>query len=492
MQQLWNELRPQGSFDIVSSRVNFISGDKVPNVITTVQPVGDTVSIFPTFFSYRLEKLHGSITFSDGLAKFEHLHGEHDRAKVSAGGFCEHSGNNGWHLHLEDFSAAPLRLDNDRDLIVALPLKLRKAVDQLRPTGSVSINGTLDFRGDSPPLMANGQPAAVPGECRVQSEWRDLHVDMEQGTLHAGVEVKNIHNGGVFSGNYDPLRTEGPLLQCRGWLKLDSITWNDFQFTDLSGPLWLDDHQVVLGTRADTPPPGAAPRKMEAKCYGGIAQADAQVMLDGVPQFSLKAALDNVDLNRFCTEAVPGRQKLKGRVSGGVDLAGNGGGVRTLTGSGGVQLRDADIYRLPFMVALLNAFQLKPPDASAFSTSNIKFHIDGEHVTLDQIQFGGDLISLEGEGEMNLSTAIRLTLHTLPGRSDIQLPIWKTVVGGASQQIMKIQVTGTLADPIIKREAFPTINQALQTLQSGMQPAERAQQSEGMRPTSVTGAAPPR
>lgn len=494
MQCVWNELRPKGTFDLTSAKVGYTSADKILSVTTSVEPVGDTVSIDPTFFPYRLEKVQGSITFSDGRCEFNHVRGVHDRTKIYADGFCE-NGAEGWHLHMDNFNASPVRLDSDRDLIVALPLRLRKAVDQLRPTGLVNINGTngsLDFWGDSPPLLADGRPAAVPGDCRVRAQWRDLHFDIEQGTLHAGVDVKNIHGGGVFSGSYDPQRTDGPPLQSRGWLKVDSLTWNGFQFTDLSGPLWLDDRQVVLGAKADIPQPNIAPRKMEAKFYGGMLQANAQVLLEGTPRFGLEAAMDNVDLNRFCTEAVPGRQKLKGRVSGGIDLQGDGGGVRTLVGKGGLQLRDADIYRLPVMVALLNFLNLKPPDTSAFSTSDMKFHILGDNVTLDDIQFGGDVISVEGKGEMNLSTAIRLTLHTLPGRSDIQLPVLKALVGGASQQIMQIQVTGTLADPVIKREAFPTINQALQTLQSGMQPQERSQQTEGMRPYSTAGTTPPR
>jgi hypothetical protein len=73
------------------------------------------------------------------------------------------------------------------------------------------------------------------------------------------------------------------------------------------------------------------------------------------------------------------------------------------------------------------------------------------------------------------------------GRSDLQLPAWKKLMGGASEQLMEIKVTGTLADPIAKREAFPVINQALQSLQAGMQPADRQVPAAGMRPTTGAG-----
>jgi hypothetical protein len=49
---------------------------------------------------------------------------------------------------------------------------------------------------------------------------------------------------------------------------------------------------------------------------------------------------------------------------------------------------------------------------------------------------------------------------------------------------MQIQVSGTLADPKMKREPFPGINQAIQSLQTGMQPQNRTLPAEGMRSNS--------
>ena len=109
---------------------------------------------------------------------------------------------------------------------------------------------------------------------------------------------------------------------------------------------------------------------------------------------------------------------------------------------------------------------------------------------LNKVQFSGDAISLEGNGEMNLNTDLQLTLHTLPGRSDMQLPIWKTVVGGASEQIMQIQVTGNLADPKMKRELIPTIKKTIESMQTGMQPQNRTLPAEGMRANSPSDPAP--
>ena len=62
----------------------------------------------------------------------------------------------------------------------------------------------------------------------------------------------------------------------------------------------------------------------------------------------------------------------------------------------------------------------------------------------------------------------------------------KRMLGGASKQFMQIYVTGTLADPKARREAFPKITEALQSMQTGMQPQDRAPAPEGMRSSSAS------
>jgi hypothetical protein len=304
---------------------------------------------------------------------------------------------------------------------------------------------------------------------------------MQQGAMHAGVDLKNISGEVVLNGEYDPAREPGQRLRCSGQLGIDSVTWNDFQFTHVQGPMWLDDRQVIFGSAAVPRQNGMPARHLTAKGYGGTVRADGWVGLEETPRFSLQAVVADGDLNRFCTEAIPGRQQLRGKVLASVDLAGNAAGLHSLAGQGQVQLRDADIYQLPLMVALLKILNFRQPDTNAFSTSDIAFRINGEHITLDNIEFSGDAVSLRGKGNMRLNSEINLTLHSLVGRSDLQLPALKTLMGGASEQIMQIHVTGTLADPKMSREAFPSISQALQSLQNGMQPQERPGVSQGMR-----------
>jgi hypothetical protein len=167
-------------------------------------------------------------------------------------------------------------------------------------------HGASVVLGQPRQFLPDGTPVA--GDNNLVTQWRDLQFDIEQGTLHAGVDVQNIHGGGVFSGSYDPQRRDGTPLMCRGFLNLDSLTWNNFQFTDIRGPVWLDDRQIRLGSAAEKPDVARAPQHISAKFYGGVALADATVNLTDTPWYSLKAAIDNVSTGaasrRSCSVAI--------------------------------------------------------------------------------------------------------------------------------------------------------------------------------------------
>jgi hypothetical protein len=344
-------------------------------------------------------------------------------------------------------------VDRDRDLFAALPDGLKKIVGDLRPTGPVHLNGALE--------LARASPAAP-----LKADW-DLHFDFSQASLNAGVTLENIDGGVALKGSHD-----GQRFYCLGELDIDSLAYRDFQFTEVRGPFYADDRQFILGEQARKAEPGRPPRRATAKVYGGTAMADAWATFGGPTQYTLQATLTDGDLARFAGEQLPGKQKLKGKVGAGIMLTGSGPGLHGISGNGQVRLREADIYELPFMVALLNIVSLRLPDTRGFTTSDIDFKIDGEHIYLDRIEFIGDAISLTGGGEMTFDSEIRASLAAIVGRSDWQLPVFKNLMGAASGQILQLHVGGTLANPQIRREAFPGINQAIEQLQAEMQPRQ--------------------
>ncbi len=457
IRQIWDELRPRGRIDL-GCEIRYVPGAEKLRIRVRAEPQGDSTSIEPLHFRYRLEKLQGVLTYSDGHVTLKRFKAEHGPVKISAGGHCNLRADGGWRFHFDTLAVDRLRLD--RELTQALPARLRTTVGRLKLGGPINLRGSCELAGSGRP----GEP--------LQSQW-DLIVGLHQGSIDCGVKLKIIYCDVTLIGASD-----GRRFHTRGELDVDSLTYKDCQFTEVRGPLWIDDQHMLLGSWADRQEgktaqhdgsPPRQPRPLTAKLFGGTAFGDGWVAFGAAPRYALQAALTRADLGRCAREVIGRRQNLRGAVDATLDLRGNGLSKNAMVGRGNVQLRNADIYELPLMIALLKILSVRVPDSNAFSTSDIDFRIQGEHIYFDRIDFRGDAISLLGKGEMDFQQAIRLTFHAIVGRGEFEMPVLKELVHDASRQMMLIHVGGTLANPVTRPVAFPGVNQALQQLSDELQ-----------------------
>lgn len=448
VRRVWADLRPQGLVELPDVTVHYDPRGRRLSVSVTIEPRGDTVSIQPVAFPYRLEKLHGTLSYRDGRVDLRKIRAEHGRVTLTTDGYCTMTSGGAWQLHLD-----PLAVDRvrpDRELMEALPERLKKAIARLSLSGPLNLGGSLDFN-----RPRNGAP--------LEAGW-DLRFDLHQASLDTGVRLEGIEGELRLTGGWN---AKG--LKSRGEMQLDSLLLRGFQFTDVEGPLWIDDSQVLLGAWAWEPSGQRQRRHVQGNLLGGRVEIDSRVTLGDSPRYVLNATLAEADLARATQEAFPGRQQLQGKVFANVELHGAGHGANTLTGRGNVQLSDADIYELPVMVQLLKILSVKPPDKTGFDKSTIDFRLEGGHIYFDRIDFTGNAISLKGQGEMNLDNEIRLSFTPIVGRDELYVPLFSDLVGGASQQLMQIHVGGTLSEPVTRKEPFPALNHAFEQWQADLQ-----------------------
>jgi hypothetical protein len=446
--QLWQDLKPQGAVNLATT-VRVVPGDPQMKLAVRIEPIGDSVSIEPQYFPYRLDRLHGVFTYADDQVTLEQVRAEHGRTRITGAGRCQLFREGGWRLQLEKMSID--RLAADRDLITAVPERLKKVLADLHLTGAVNLRGGFD-------LASRG----VPGE-PFTSGW-DVHIDLHQNNADLGLLFENAHGELHLAGTFD-----GSKLRCTGDARLDSLTYKNWQLTEITGPIWIDDTRVLLGFWADRQREMKPERHMTAKLYSGLMALDGWLLFGPQAPYEFQATLSKGDLRQLTQEAMVGRQRLSGDIYAEVVLRGRGKSLNDLGGRGAVQLRNANIYELPFMVSLLKILSVRQPDLTAFTDSDVNFRVEGEHLYVDRIDFKGDAISLLGKGEMNLNKQIHLTFHSVVGRDRIRVPIVSEVMGGASQQIMLIHAEGTIDEPQLRRETFPGVNQALQQLQAELQ-----------------------
>jgi len=455
IQRVWNALKPRGMVDF-RAEVRYLPGVKQLSVGVRARPQSETASICPVRFPYRLEKLQGELIYENGCVTLERFKGEHGSVRVSGSGRCRFLPDGGWEMQFEGLNVDRLRFD--RELVPTLPPQLRNAVAKLKPQGPINVRGSFTLLGSAREKDPLG------------SRW-DLDVGFHQGSIDCGVQLENMFGTVKLAGASDGVKSH-----CRGELALDSLTCKDWQFTEVRGPVWIDNRRVLLGSWVDrqkgTTIAGGSkqpPRPLTARLFGGAVSGDGWIDWNTGPKYHLNAVLTRASLARCAQDVMTGRQNLRGTVTAAISLQGNGPSRHAMLGKGGIQLRNADIYELPLMIALLKLLSIRTPDQNAFSSSDVDFRIVGEHIYLDRINFRGDAVSLLGKGEMDFQRNIRLKFYPIVGRGDLGLPIISELFHGASQQFMLIHVGGTLQNPQTHQEVLPNVNQVLQQLSDDLQ-----------------------
>lgn len=440
-QARWAELQPQGVIDFAADFV-LADAQSPPHLEVRAQVGRLPVSVRPRSFPYRLERLAGAVTHRDGVTRWKRLEAWHNDTKVSCKGLVEQVADGRSRLMLEnlvvDWNA------RDRELVDALPLQLRDAVTALAPQGWYQLSGVLELLIATPtePFGAN---------------W-NLTIDAAAASLTAGVDWTNLY--GRLEGFRGRIQGDG--FEATGRLTASSAEVWGHQIRGLDGPLVCNSAGVLVGRPAT---PGASADPLRATLYDGVVEALARYDWSS-ERYQLDARLNNADLGRFAIDHLPGRQSLLGKADATLRLAGVGPAKTTVTGAGEIHLRDAYLYELPVMVSLLKLLSVRSPDATAFTESRIDYVVQGDVVRFPKIEFLGDAVSLSGDGALRFPDQIDLVFSARLGRRTLPLVGGLLNSSGEQWRLLPVHVQGSLYDPVVTIEAFPTFSDAVERMQT--------------------------
>ncbi len=445
VQRLWSHLRPRGTLDSVTVDLKYNPTRRLLAVVVDAGKQHDSqagpLSVEPTWFRYRFDDVTGSFHYDSvqGLATLKNVRARHDKTTAQTEGTCHIYSDGSGEVRLKRLAAE--RINPDHELLAALPGGIGQALSRLSLGGRFNMDGTLGIV--MPPR--DGPPGL---------DW-NLMFDVEDGSLQAGLPVSHIAGQVQLVGKSD---AKG--IVSRGELDIDSAMLRGIQLTQVRGPLVIDSQRLLAGTWAERDVTGHVPRWVTANAMGGKLALDGEfVFADG--RFNLYTTLESADLKRVTQELSPSQRNLTGKVFGLVSLGGTTLGVHTWRGQGEARLTDADIYELPVMVSLLSLLSVKPPNRTAFTNSNMEFRIEGDDVEFTHIDFAGDAISLKGRGWMNNRQEVNLTFYTQLGRDEMQLPIFRPVVGEINRSILLIEVTGPLDHPTVTKRPLGGFSEQL-------------------------------
>ncbi|TWT78024.1 hypothetical protein Pla123a_18240 [Posidoniimonas polymericola] len=448
-QSAWASLQPAGRVNF-QSHIHYLSGEPKPQVKLTVQPQGQTVSMQPRFFQYRLDAIEGEFEINDDSIRFNDARARHGPTHLMADGEYQKLTGGGWKFDLLQVNVE--RLAINADFRAAAPLGLKKVIDCLEPQGGIGVHdGRLSF-------SHNGDPSQP-----IQSAW-DVFVDCVQLDVNAGVRVDDIYGTVRVTGN-----GAGASGHSFGELQLDSLMWNGMQLTKVTGPIFCDQNICRLG-RGVAEINRGQPRPITAQGYGGVVTMDGHAVLGLPSQYGMQVQLTAVDLGRLNTDYLHNASGITGKLSGEVTVQGSGNTIYGMTGAGRLQATEADLYELPLLVSMLKVLRNRPVDSTAFNTVTADFTMQGDDILFEHLDLEGDAISLYGRGEANLDRQLNLVFHTMVGRNGLAAPVLRTLAGQASEQLFKIRVTGKMDEAVVTNEPVPLVSNVFQQLQKDFRP----------------------
>ncbi|HMO87128.1 MAG TPA: AsmA-like C-terminal region-containing protein, partial [Lacipirellulaceae bacterium] len=286
----------------------------------------------------------------------------------------------------------------------------------------------------------------------LEANW-DVAIDCHQANLACGIDLRNIFGTVRLRGE-----TDGARSWSAGELQLDSVTFQDVQFTNIRGPLYVNETKCLLGKWA-TDQQQQPERRVTGNVYDGSLAANAWVTFDNLPEYRAEVRVQGADLRRIVVERFGRSADYAGKVDADVRLGGRSTQLDLLVGEGDVHIRDANLYELSLLASLLKMLRTGEANKTAFTHSDVAFRLQGRHIYLDKIDFLGDVVNLYGSGETNFDQQLALKFSAVVGRHDYRLPMVKTLMREANQQILQMYVNGTLAQPEVTTEAFPGLAQ---------------------------------
>ncbi|MEM9826754.1 MAG: AsmA-like C-terminal region-containing protein [Planctomycetota bacterium] len=493
-QRVWDAIGPSGMLDHLQVDLSRIGDGPLMTKVNARQQTREIVatqnlSLRPTSLPYRLDVTGGAVAFDGSEVRIDYLTAVHEASKLMASGHCRRDpGSRRWLLSVDVQDGS--RVHPDSELIAALPATMRKAMRDLQLRGPINVRGWTTY------LLPN-ERAEDP-----VIDW-DLALQLEGNRIG---DVGPVHS---IRGEIDVRgRRNETSLDAIGRIAIDSVHVLDQQVTQLEGPFRIHDDQLWLGASASTTDakvnPSAKsnssalanrskpitsnrsdgrqadsiPETLRGRLFGGNLEVAGLVTLSS-GNFDVQTQLQNARLPSLLADFGQPDQGLSGQVAMVANLQGNLSKWQLLRGGGSGRIRGANLYELPLLVQIFNQLSISAEPKNAFTDAQMNFNIFGDHVTLNDLQVWGDLVSLQGGGSIDRWREIDLTFNT---KVSPQNPFSKMIgpLRDTPYTLMTVDVSGSIDNLTIERRALDGVNKTLQSLLPG-RPIGRPSSPTGLR-----------
>ena len=159
---------------------------------------------------------------------------------------------------------------------------------------------------------------------------------------------------------------------------------------------------------------------------------------------------------RYLHESKAGAMQAAGEIWANFYLAGGGRNINRLGGHGSIEMRKADLFRLPILLDLFDILGLKAPDGQVFDKAVATFRLDDKRLIFKELELTSPVIDLVMDnkrgkpGTVELDTSridIPLSVRIGQARGQLHIPVFSDVLNLATNELLGVRVEGTLASP---------------------------------------------
>ena len=417
----WEALDPRGR---VAFGCRVIDRPDTPlDIALNIDPTH--ASVRPVAFPYRLDGSGGQVGYEGGMTTWRDLEVRHGAALWTSSGNVVLSADGGV-LTLNDVVCD--RLAFDEDLRLAAPVELTSVLDFLSPNRPVEI----DFKEFAVRWWNdNARPIKVS---------YDGAVSFVDAALVPDVGAENVTGKVTFAGV-----TQGEKLDLRGNIELKSISIANFRARNLTARLTARGDEVNASN-------------IKGDFYGGVLSGKVLGNVGLRPAYECELFVSDASLKQYVRETVREPPDIDGVVGAQLFLSGSGAEIDRLDGKGLLTIRDADVYRVPILLDIFKLIKFQTPDGKVFDDVTCMFSFRDNTMLIDHLELLGPSLSLKNEpgGRMDLTNyALDLAMSPRGFKRRLKIPLISPLVNTATDQLLTIQVRGTLTDRKLILEPVP-------------------------------------
>ncbi|KAA1261619.1 hypothetical protein LF1_41700 [Rubripirellula obstinata] len=436
--QVWDTLSPSGVLDKLDVLVikqdpkTPLGLDVKAHQLGHGQVTNRVLSLKPPSIPYRIDLTEGSVHFDGSQVMIQSIRGSHDASRMFADGSCIEGPDGRWVLSLDLHGGS--RLHPDAELIASLPGEMREAMRRLQLRGPVSIRGNTQI--------------ALPSEYvpTTDVDW-DLALQLEGNRIGDVGPVHSLRGEVLVKGHRDETT-----LRADGQVKLDSMHAYDLQITGVRGPFSIVDDRLTLGEQASR-------QTIRGNMFGGAIDLDGDLVFSS-GNFDVQLAMSDGQMPTLLAEFGHSDQEMTGTFGGQIQLQGNLSTTDLLKGTGAAEVSGANLYKLPFLVQVLNLLRISASEDYAFTDGQVEFTLFGDSLTFSDMQLWGDLVSLQGGGTLDRRNELDLTFNTRVSPKNSFTQVFRPLKS-RRYTLWTIDVNGPISNPHVERRALDGVSQTL-------------------------------